>query len=249
MNKDVTVILNGYKRPHVLREQYDAIMAQTIKPKEIMFWHNHSDVAHEFDKEIIDGCVSFIGNSNLGVWSRFAFALMAKTKYVCVFDDDTVPGNRWLENCYEHNKVNRGLYGTVGIVFESPRGYNGPYYRVGWPSANDTLEKVDMVGHSWFFERELLTAFWRELPDPKFIRCGEDIHFSYALQKYMGIDTYVPPHPISDLSVWGSIPDKAIRYGTEPCAISNSQNNEDVKMNEYIILAREKGYRFVRERA
>ena len=248
MNKDITVILNGYKRPHVLREQYNAIMAQTIKPKEVMFWHNHSDIAHEFDKEIVGNCVSFVGNSNLGVWARFAFALMAKPKYVCMLDDDTIPGNRWLENCYKYNKSNRGLYGTVGIVFNSSHGYDGRYNRVGWPSANSSLEKADIVGHSWFFERELLTVFWRELPDPRFIRCGEDIHFSYMLQKYMNIETYVPPHPKDDISLWGSVPEKAMQYGTELVAVSNSQTNGGLSMNEYVMVARAGGYRFVRER-
>jgi hypothetical protein len=143
MNEDITVILNGYKRPHVLKEQYEAVMAQTIKPKEVMFWHNHSDLASQFDKEIVHQTTAFQGNSNLGVWARFAYALMAKTKYVCIFDDDTIPGNRWLENCYTHNKTNRGLYGTVGIVFNSTMGYDGPYSRVGWPSANENLEKAD----------------------------------------------------------------------------------------------------------
>ncbi len=248
MNKDVTVILNGYKRPHVLREQYNAVMAQTIKPREVMFWHNRSDVANEFDKEIVDNCVSFVGNSNLGVWARFAFALMAKTKYICIFDDDTVPGNRWLENCYKYNKGNRGLYATVGMIFDTPQAYHGQYSRVGWPSANTSLERADLLGHSWFFERELLTSFWRELPDPRFIRCGEDIHFSYTLQKYMGLESYVPPHPKDDMSLWGSIPDKAYKYGTEKCALSNPQTNGGLDMNEYVMIVREKGYRFVKER-
>jgi hypothetical protein len=248
MNEDITVILNGYKRPHVLKEQYEAVIAQTMKPKEIMFWHNHSDLSAQFDKDVIDKTVAFQGNSNLGVWARFAYALMAKTKYVCILDDDTIPGNRWLENCYVHNKTNRGLYGTVGIVFNSTMGYDGPHYRVGWPSANDKLERADIVGHSWFFEKELLTAFWRELPDPKFVRCGEDIHFSYVLQKYMGLETYVPPHPKNDLSLWGSQPDKAWKYGTELVAISNPATNGGLSMNEYVMLARKNGYRFVKER-
>jgi hypothetical protein len=51
----------------------------------------------------------------------------------------------------------------------------------------EKVGEADIVGHSWFFERELLTAFWRELPDPKFDRAGEDIHFSYMLQKYLGL--------------------------------------------------------------
>lgn len=247
MDADITVILNGYKRPHTLVEQYNAVMSQTIKPREIMVWLNHSELIEKFDNDVLSKCTVFSGNSNLGVWARFAYALMAKTKYVCVFDDDTIPGTKWLENCYNHNLNDRGLYGTVGIIFNSNAGYDGPYFRVGWPNANEQLMKADLVGHSWFFEKELLTAFWRELPDPKFVRCGEDIHFSYALKKHMGLNTYVPPHPKGDLELWGSKPNLAMKYGTELVAISNPQTNGGLSMNEYVMLARKNGYKFVLE--
>ncbi len=245
---NLTVVLNGYRRPHVLKEQYDAIMGQTIKPAEVFFWQNHASGDVVFDKTILDKCKTFVGNDNLGVWARFSFALMAKTKYVCVFDDDTVPGSRWIENCMIHNKRQRGLYGTVGIVFDSDRGYAGPHHRIGWPSANETVLRADIVGHSWFFERELLTAFWRELPDPRFVRCGEDVHFSHTIQKYMGLETFVPPHPKDDLSLWGSLPDKAATYGTELVAVSNPQTNNGLNMNEYVMICRDRGYKFAKER-
>ena len=64
----------------------------------------------------------------------------------------------------------------------------------------------------------------------------------------MGLETYVPPHPKDDLSLWGSQPDKAMRYGTELVAVSNPQTNGGLSMNEYVMLARKNGYRFVRER-
>ena len=246
---NLTVVLNGYKRPHVLKEQYEAIMASTIKPAEVMFWQNDGGMSTSFPKDVVDSCVSFRGNSNLGVWSRFAFALMAKTKYVCVFDDDTIPGNRWFENCILNNKTHRGLQGTVGVVFDSDRGYDGPYHRIGWPGPNEHSEQADIVGHSWFFEKELLTAFWRELPDPKFIRCGEDIHFSYSIQKHLGLNTHVPPHPKGDTSLWGSQPDKAMRYGTDLVAVSNPQTNGGLSMNEMVMICRSKGYQFVRDRS
>lgn len=248
---NITVILNGYKRPHTLKEQYQAIMAQSIKPAEVMFWRNDGDVtagANSFPKDVVDACVSFQGNKNLGVWARFSFALMAKTKYVCVFDDDTIPGNRWIENCILTNKKHRGLLCTVGVIFHTDRGYDGPYHRVGWPEPNEQTQPVDLPGHSFFFERELLTAFWRELPDPKFVRCGEDIHFSYAIQKYMGLNTYVPPHPKNDMSLWGSLPTKAMTYGTDLVAVSNPQTNGGLSMNEMVMICRSKGYKFVRDR-
>jgi len=241
---NVTVILNGYRRPHVLNEQYKAVMAQTIQPAEVFFWKNNSPYPAVFPQNVIDNCVSFIGNNNLGVWARFSIALMAKTKYVCVFDDDTIPGPRWIENCIISNKKQRGLYGTIGVVFANEIGYDGKQHRIGWDAPNTSIEKVDIVGHSWFFEKELLTAFWRELPDPKFTTAGEDIHFSYSIQKYLNLNTYVPPHPPDDKSLWGSDPILAIKYGgdanaTAPHAIP--------LMNEYVKICRSKGFKFLFE--
>lgn len=84
----ITAILNGYKRPQFLQEQVDAINNQTIKPVEIMLWQNNTE---GFDSELTSKLTTASSNKNLGVWARFAFALNAKTEYICIFDDDTIP--------------------------------------------------------------------------------------------------------------------------------------------------------------
>jgi hypothetical protein len=129
-------------------------------------------------------------------------------------------------------------------VFTSENGYDGKQYRIGWDAPNEQIERVDIVGHAWFFEKELLTAFWRELPNPKFVTAGEDIHFSYMLQKYMGLNTYVPPHPKDNQSIWGSNPVRAIQYGAD----SNATAPQAIPlMNEYIRHCRKNGFRFMYE--
>ena len=55
---------------------------------------------------------------NYGVWARFAFALNSTSDYVCVFDDDTIPSEKWFENCINCiENENNGLYGTIGVTF------------------------------------------------------------------------------------------------------------------------------------
>jgi hypothetical protein len=49
---------------------------------------------------------------------------------------------------------------------------------------------------------------------------GEDMQLSYFAQKYGGVKTYVPPHPINDISLWGSHPDKGTIYGQDTNANS-----------------------------
>jgi hypothetical protein len=45
-------------------------------------------------------------------------ALLANTEYVCIFDDDTIPGKRWFENYLSTIKQYNGLLGTVDVLFK-----------------------------------------------------------------------------------------------------------------------------------
>lgn len=234
----ITVILNGYKRPQFLNEQLEAVRNQTIKPSEIMLWQNNSE---GFSVEVTNELTTAVSNKNLGVWARFAFALNAKTEYICVLDDDTIPGSKWLENCLETMKTHEGLLGTIGLIYRSPLTYQGNY-RVGWDNPNEETTRVDIVGHAWFFKREWLSTFWRELPPPDLITVGEDMHFSYTLQKYLGINTYVPPHPIEDKEMWGS--KKGWELGTERNALSFNPANLHL-MNVYYNELIRRGFKII----
>lgn len=221
MNK-ISVILNCYKRPNTLRLQIEALKKQTITPSEILIWQNKGDLEDfkPLNGDIQKYCGTAISNINYGVWSRFAYALNSSGDYICIFDDDTIPGEGWLENCINTHNKSRGVLGTVGVIFHD-LDYRG-YIRHGWPNPNNEIEKVDIVGHSWFFDREMLGAFWREAQVPYHHLSGEDVHLSYAVQKYLGLNTYVPPHPIEDRSLWGSQPDEAVAFGVDEVAISKN---------------------------
>jgi len=220
---EVTVLLNGYKRGQNLTSQIEAINNQTVKPKEIMLWYNYPGDKSLFNYDVVYRTAAAINNRNYGVWARFAFALNARTKYICVFDDDTIPGNKWLENCLNTIQTHRGLLGTIGLICHRDNYFN--HMRIGWANPNEKVERVDLVGHSWFFEREFLTAMWSELPpiESSFL-CGEDMHFSYTLQKYKGLNTYVPPHPKDDTSMWGSL--QGWQLGVDQHAISHMHLNQ-----------------------
>jgi hypothetical protein len=118
-----------------------------------------------------------------------------------------------------------GLLGTRGLIFESPNAYS-IYSEIGVYSPNEETKVVDIVGHSWFFKRSWLTQFWLALED-RFEEdlAGEDIHFSYVLQKFLKIPTLVPPHPIAEPSLWGSIPVLAKKMGSGEESISRSEES------------------------
>lgn len=255
----ISVVLNGYRRPDNLNEQIGALMGGTVVPDEILFWYNSPGEGYEVNYDIGTQYPGVYANYNFGVWSRFAFALNAKNPYVCVFDDDTIPGRRWLENCMETMRVKEGLLGTVGLLYLNPRppdqsSYYEHMLRFGWPMEgnNSEIVQVDLVGHSWFFKKEWLSYMFRELPDPKYTTCGEDMHFSYMLQKYAGINTYVPPHPVDNQELWGSI--KGATYGGDSVSLweSNQANEQGVpfkvSMDNFFREQRQRGWKLVMEK-
>lgn len=223
----VTYILNTWQRPHTLNDQVQAISEQSVKCDELMIWQNQPK--NPKDSFVLKDEESSIkishNNYNYGVWARFAFALNAKSDYICLLDDDTIPGVDWTKNCIDSIEKQNGLYGTVGVIFNDLK-YQS-FERHGWPNPNESTKKVDIVGHAWFFHRDLLGSFWRETGPPLNNICGEDIHFSYAIQKYLGLNTYVPPHPKDNTDLWGSQPSSAMQYGVDNNAISVNSNGID----------------------
>jgi cellulose synthase/poly-beta-1,6-N-acetylglucosamine synthase-like glycosyltransferase len=257
VDKSVSVVLNGFRRGGNLREQVAALRAQSVVPLEILVWFNNPGDGSHLGFDLGEGVDVVYSSRNFGVWSRFFFALNARGSFVCVFDDDTIPGRRWLENCLRTMESHEGLLGTIGLRYDNPPppelAVYGGYRRFGWSKGfsnddvlldNEVVE-VDFVGHSWFFRREWLEFFVRDLPDfGRFSLCGEDMHFSFMLQKYAGIRTFVPPHPRGDMELWGSV--KGREYGDSPESLWLSNPSDfRARMSEFFRLQRLAGWRLI----
>ena len=198
---DITVILNSYRRPYNLKMQIEALNTQTIKPKEIWLWVNAHEDNKNFDYSDLELDKVFNNDYNWKFYGRFAGALLTDTEYVAIFDDDTIPGSKWFENCLNTMKTHEGILGSAGILL------NDKFYvqhdRCGWATLNKETTEVDLVGHAWFFKRDWLQYLWKEKP-PTWDN-AEDIQFAYSAQKYGNIKTYCPPHPLEDREMHGSI--------------------------------------------
>jgi glycosyltransferase involved in cell wall biosynthesis len=222
MTPKVSVVLNVYKRAEHFQMQIESLLNQSIAPFEILVWENGNERVPE---EYRDKVTIARAETNFGVWARFSYALNAKGDYVLMLDDDTVPGKRWIENCLNTMLLSPGLLGTRGLQFATKNSYAG-YSEFGVYVPNKTIQRVDIVGHAWFFRREWLGAFWGEYANrfPEDLS-GEDIHFSYALQKVLGLNTFVPPHPEDEQELWGSDPSIALKLGADRAAISSASGS------------------------
>lgn len=232
---DVSVVLSTYKRIENLESQLEAIQNQSLKPKEILLFQDGigGDEKIEIPQSLLEKFDKVkISEINVGCWGRFDFAQNAESKYVCLFDDDTIPGQRWLENCYANMSEKEGLYGTIGIVMKAPQNYPfKDYARIGWSNPSKKRKEVDFVGHSWFFKKEWLEYLFMETEELQQLKtAGEDIAFSTQIQKHLGLKTFVPPHPMNHKSLWGSSNELSRKLGNTGEAISLNKNNLD-KMN------------------
>jgi hypothetical protein len=226
---DITVILNAYRRPYNLKMQIEAIRNQTKPPKQIWLWVNAHEDNENFNFKALDADRILYNDYNWKFYGRFAAALLADTEYVSIYDDDTVPGSKWHENCLNTMNKEGGILGTAGYVQTGDRAMQ--YYRHGWPSQNSETERVDYVGHAWFFKREWLSHLWREKP-PTWDN-GEDMHFSYTSQKYGNIQTYCPPHPENDKEMHGSL------LGNELGVDSKATSNNEAVSHEVFFSQRD----------
>jgi len=110
----ITAILTGYKRPDNLIMQVEALRNQTIPPDEIYLWYNEGGIG----KVKIDGIKTVDCNHNFKFHGRFALGQIAQTDHVAIFDDDSIPGNRWFESCLNHISNQNGIIGSSGVILK-----------------------------------------------------------------------------------------------------------------------------------
>lgn len=207
--KTVTIILNGFKRYHTLAAQIQAIKNQSYPVDKIMYFNlKSSDPKFQPDYALLarEGVELIESTHDYGVWGRFSLALNARTDFICIVDDDIIPGSRYIENCVSSYEKQPGIYGTMGSIIEKN---TGRWIQYGWRDINNQeIKQVNYLYQTWFFPREVIHAFWSN-PLPEELlqnrRIGEDIHISLMAQKWFGLKTYLVPHPTHDKNFWGNI--------------------------------------------
>lgn len=204
---EITAVLNVYKRPEYLFHQINRINRQTIKPKDIFIWVNQHEKNQDFDFTEIEerGWKVFRNNFNWKYHGRYAAAQLARTEYVAIFDDDTMPGTHWFENCIDTIEQYNCIAGSAGVTLVR-NGYTiqdgKVHIRTGWPSKNEFAQEVDLVGHASVFKKEWLKYMWAE--EPLSWENSEDIQLSALAKIHGNIRTFCPPHPADKKHLHGS---------------------------------------------
>ena len=227
---DLITILTCYRRPYNLQDQLKAVREQTVKSDQIWLWVNHHEDNQGMDFSDYGFDVILRSSVNFRCHGRFTAGLLAKSKYLAYYDDDTIPGVRWIENCRltsqflkENHGITPTILGTAGVLLHSRRYMNSS--RVGWPSKNRTIVEVDLVGHAWFFEQEVMKYLFYE--DPEGFEIGDDIQFPYLAKKHGNVRTFVPVHPDEDRSLWGSLRAEELGVDTKGLSVGVSISHQD----------------------
>jgi len=215
MHNTITSYLQCYKRPDYLVEQIEAIKKQTIPTSKFVIVHNEGGMEIDYASAYFSGkpLDVFYANPNQKFHFRFTIALLASTEYVAFFDDDTIPGEKWFENCIDTIKRHDCVCVTNGRIYTHDK--RSPWLCPGWGNPSTKEIEVDFGGHAWFLKTENLRYMWQDKIHN--INNGEDIMLSANLKRFGGIPTFVPPHPPTDKSLWGS-GDKAVKYGSDEVA-------------------------------
>lgn len=239
----ISVILNVYKRPYTLEKQIESLLSQSIKIKteDIHVWYNNVDgLEQPLPKN--QNIKTYKCNYNTKFFGRFTIPLLCQTPYIALLDDDIIPGKKWFENCLNTIEKTNSILGASGVIT------NGKTYipnqKVGWNGLkNEIPVEVDLVGHGWFFKQEWAKFMWLESP-PSWDN-GEDMFFSYVSQKN-GIKTMVPPHPLTDVELWGNNPNLDNNWGIDKNAHSLTVSNHLNLRNNIVKNLKIKGWKTIK---
>ncbi len=225
----ITTILQVYRRPQYLQEQLEAIAKQTIKSDKIVIVHNEGEVDFNYPNNV----QLVYANPNMKFHLRYAVGLLADTEYVSFFDDDTIPQPKWTENCINTIAKHDCICVTNGRIVDR---VNKRQYGPGWSNPNNEEIEVDFGGHAIFLKKKNLKyMFFDDIIEHN---NGEDIQLSANAQIFGKIPTFVPPHPVSNKEIWGSDPEKAMKYGCDPVSswiVNKSHNQERFRLfDEYV---------------
>lgn len=245
---DLTAIVNAYARPDYLPLIWEGIQYQTRRPAQTWIIQNNPGGKSELPRAFLElvgsraDTVIVDSGLNHGCWFRFFLAaLSCRTRYVAIYDDDTLSGRQALETALDELARQPGVYGGRGLIFK--REEDGlRYWRhdvSGWPVGNERPEPVDFACQLWVMETSWLKELFRWVPDQLFAapvparECGEDMYVSFVAQK-VGLPTFTYTHGRGYNARWSSIQAYEMGMGPEAMNMDGGLAHVDLYLQHYV---------------
>jgi len=184
----ITAIIQSYRRQANIPIIINALRRQSVKPTRIIVWNDNDGSGKDLhnlgkDVEIINTNTNHNGN-----WGAFLFMFLADTKYIAIVDDDYPPAKDWFKFCVEQQEKHPGVYARFGITLVQ-NNYKSRRAIIAKVGRKVIFNKVDMVGQSYFFPKEVILPMFLKRP-PSWLN-NVDLHFSFMARK-KGWNLYVP---------------------------------------------------------
>lgn len=190
-NDSWTAVITLWRRGDYLKEQLTAIMNQTITPDNIIIIQNESHLTID-RKDFSQFNFTLIKSDLNSLYTRWIIGYLSDSKYVCVFDDDVIPGRKWIELCIQTSNKYNALVGPSGRIAQ-------PGSQPAWKSIETQEsgedELCDWVCNSYFFQTswiKYVVAADRYAGSQK---TYDDIQLATTLKAFGGINTVVPGQP------------------------------------------------------
>ena len=204
----VTAIVSFYRRAWTLPIFVKRLLHSTVVPREIWLVAFASEIEAELvaayhalstDAEVLAATAALgtaappilfaRGGMHLSYFGRFQLALLARTPFTVIFDDDTVPGVQVLHTLLHMAHTAVGAHSVL-----SARGHH-----LQWPmmqpfsmsARSPWVLEEDVTGGFWFSPTGLLRLLWRDRPLS--LVTSEDSQLCSAVRKYTGRSCLVVP--------------------------------------------------------
>ena len=204
-----TAMVSFYARENTVHRMLEALFGQTHPPTAVWVSVYGSPAqasivaaVRAFQQTTGHNVSLFQGDISLGYHGRFQTVLHVDTDYVFVFDDDCIPGRRFVANALHIAETGmfNGAFGIKGHLAhpfpeQSTLQYHGPL------SNTSTLQEVDIVGGGWLVKADTVKLMFRHKPHTW--TTGEDVQLCHAVRELTTGSCYVLPANYSQPDTMG----------------------------------------------
>lgn len=208
---DLSVIMSYSARPQLVEKQQRLMSAQSVRALASMVWVNPSDRIRMSGPTLalIAKLPNVQPTVDFGPWMRWGIAAMCNTEFVAVFDDDCLPGPRWIESAIARlqQASEHTVIAAAGMLYSSD---NADDVRLVGPEAPPSSEvEVDVGRGAWIMRTSTARLIVAKARANDVLSTG--IHIASVAQD-QGALTIVLPYPRENHATWGMLETPVVEH-------------------------------------